>query len=436
MTSSRRASRRRLHPARWYGARQHEEWRRLEQDGYHQLEQMVTSHFLHKHLPRHALILDAGGGPGRYAVELAKAGHDLVLLDIVPEMVELARAKARQAHVTRRFLGFHQGSIVDLSAFDDATFDAVLCLGGPLSHVLHPAQRVKAVRELVRVARRGAPIFVSVISRLGLLRAMLTRFPDQMRHAMQHWETGDYVPGVNGEGFTAAHWFLPEELRALFEKQDVDVFPPPDFLCDTPAMKPFTHLTGTAAPLPIANIDTDQIIPKQFLKTVSREGLSKGLFFDFKTKPDGTPDPDFVLNKPAYARASILIAKENFGCGSSREHAPWALLDQGLTVVIAPSFADIFYNNCFKNGLLPVVLPRDVVDQLMEQAGGPNHMFSIDLAAQTVVAPDGKVHHFDIDQGRKASLLAGLDDIGETLERSTEISAFEDQRRLSQPWLA
>ena len=201
-------------------------------------------------------------------------------------------------------------------------------------------------------------------------------------------------------------------------------------------MKPFAQLTGTAAPLPIANIDTDQIIPKQFLKTVSREGLSKGLFFDLKTKPDGTPDPDFVLNKPAYARASILIAKENFGCGSSREHAPWALLDQGLTVVIAPSFADIFYNNCFKNGLLPVVLPREAVDSLMEQAGGPNHIFNIDLAAQTVTAPDEKVHHFDIDQGRKASLLAGLDDIGETLQHAGDISAFEAQRKLTQPWLS
>ncbi len=201
-------------------------------------------------------------------------------------------------------------------------------------------------------------------------------------------------------------------------------------------MKPFTQLTGTAAPLPIANVDTDQIIPKQFLKTVSREGLAKGLFYDFKTKPDGAPNPDFVLNKPAYANASILLAKENFGCGSSREHAPWALLDQGLSVVIAPSFADIFYNNCFKNGLLPIVLPRDVVDQLMKQAGGPNHVFNIDLAAQTVTAPDGKVHAFDIDQGRKASLLAGLDDIGETLQHSGEISAFEEKRKLSQPWLS
>jgi 3-isopropylmalate/(R)-2-methylmalate dehydratase small subunit len=201
-------------------------------------------------------------------------------------------------------------------------------------------------------------------------------------------------------------------------------------------MKPFTQLTGTAAPLPIANIDTDQIIPKQFLKTVSREGLAKGLFYDLKTKGDGSPDPDFVLNKPAYARASILIAKENFGCGSSREHAPWALLDQGLTCVIAPSFADIFYNNCFKNGLLPVVLPRDVVDQLLDQAGGPNHIFTVDLAAQTVIAPDGKVHRFDIDQGRKASLLAGLDDIGESLQRAAAIKAFEEKRKLAQPWLA
>jgi len=200
-------------------------------------------------------------------------------------------------------------------------------------------------------------------------------------------------------------------------------------------MKPFTQLTGTAAPLPIANIDTDMIIPKQFLKTVSREGLAKGLFYELKTRADGSPDPDFVLNRPAYAKASILLAKENFGCGSSREHAPWALLDQGLCVVIAPSFADIFYNNCFKNGLLPIVLPRDVVDSLMEQAGGPNHVFSIDLAAQTVTAPDGKVHRFDIDPGRKASLLAGLDEIGETLQHASEIAAFEEQRKLSQPWL-
>jgi 3-isopropylmalate/(R)-2-methylmalate dehydratase small subunit len=201
-------------------------------------------------------------------------------------------------------------------------------------------------------------------------------------------------------------------------------------------MKPFTQITGTAAPLPIANIDTDMIIPKQFLKTVSREGLAKGLFFELKTKADGSPDPDFVLNRPAYAKASILIAKENFGCGSSREHAPWALLDQGLSCVIAPSFADIFYNNCFKNGILPIVLPRDVVDSLMAQAGGPNHVFTVDLESQTVTAPDGGVHRFDIDQGRKAALMAGLDDIGESLSHAGEISRYEDQRRLATPWLA
>jgi 3-isopropylmalate/(R)-2-methylmalate dehydratase small subunit len=201
-------------------------------------------------------------------------------------------------------------------------------------------------------------------------------------------------------------------------------------------MKPFTQLTGNAAPLAIANLDTDQIIPKQFLKTVSREGLAKGLFYDLKTKADGTPNPDFVLNKAAYRTASILIAKENFGCGSSREHAPWALLDSGLTCVIAPSFADIFYNNCFKNGLLPVVLPRETVDRLLDQAGGPNHIFAIDLASQTVTAPDGGVHKFEIDQGRKASLLAGLDDIGESLQHAGAISAFEDKRKLTQPWLA
>ncbi len=201
-------------------------------------------------------------------------------------------------------------------------------------------------------------------------------------------------------------------------------------------MKPFTQITGTAAPLPIANIDTDMIIPKQFLKTVSREGLSKGLFYELKTRPDGSPDPGFVLNKPAYAKAQILIAKENFGCGSSREHAPWALLDQGLTCVIAPSFADIFYNNCFKNGILPIVLPREAVDSLMAQAGGPNHVFTVDLEAQTVTAPDGGIHRFDIDQGRKAALIAGLDDIGESLTHAGDISRYEDQRKLATPWLA
>jgi 3-isopropylmalate/(R)-2-methylmalate dehydratase small subunit len=200
-------------------------------------------------------------------------------------------------------------------------------------------------------------------------------------------------------------------------------------------MKKFTTLSSHAAPLPVANIDTDQIIPKQFLATVERTGLSRGLFFDLRFGADGAPKPDFVLNKEAYAGAKILIAGQNFGCGSSREHAPWALQDFGIDCVISSSFADIFYNNCFKNGLLPLVLPQSVVDQLMEQANGQNARFEIDLAAQTLTAPDGVTHHFDIDQGRKKSLLAGLDDIGETLMQASQIADYEHKRRLMTPWL-
>jgi 3-isopropylmalate/(R)-2-methylmalate dehydratase small subunit len=201
-------------------------------------------------------------------------------------------------------------------------------------------------------------------------------------------------------------------------------------------MTPFTKLSAPAAPLPLANVDTDMIIPKQFLKTVSREGLARGLFYELKTRPDGSPDPDFVLNQPAYQSARVLIARENFGCGSSREHAPWALQDFGFSCVIAPSFADIFYNNCFKNGLLPVVLPREAVDALMAQAGGPNHLFTVDLEAQTVTGPDGRSYGFEIDAGRKMNLLKGLDEIGETLEHADAIAAFEERRRLATPWLA
>jgi 3-isopropylmalate dehydratase small subunit len=200
-------------------------------------------------------------------------------------------------------------------------------------------------------------------------------------------------------------------------------------------MTPFVKLSGTAAPLPLANVDTDMIIPKQFLKTVSREGLAAGLFHELRTRPDGSADPDFVLNRAEYRGASLLIARENFGCGSSREHAPWALLDHGLRCVIAPSFADIFYNNCFKNGLLPVVLPREEVERLMQLAGGPNHRFEVDLAAQTVTGPDGVALRFDIDPGRKANLMAGLDEIGETLTHEAAIAAHEERRRLASPWL-
>ncbi|MBU1287234.1 MAG: 3-isopropylmalate dehydratase small subunit [Alphaproteobacteria bacterium] len=205
-------------------------------------------------------------------------------------------------------------------------------------------------------------------------------------------------------------------------------------------MKAFQTLTGTAAPLMekgklMSNVDTDMIIPKQFLKTTTRTGLSKGLFHELKTKADGSENPDFVLNKPQYAKASILIAGENFGCGSSREHAPWALLDQGITCVIAPSFADIFHNNCYKNGILPVRLPVDVCAQLAAQAGGANHVFTIDLETQTVTTPDGVVHSFEVDAGRKSNLMAGLDEIGASLTSASEIDAFESRRRHMTPWL-
>ena len=200
-------------------------------------------------------------------------------------------------------------------------------------------------------------------------------------------------------------------------------------------MTPFTRLDGRAAPLPMANIDTDQIIPKQFLKTIEREGLAKGLFYDLRFDGEGRPKPEFVLNQPAYAGSSILVAGDNFGCGSSREHAPWALLDFGLRCVIAPSFADIFFNNCFENGLLPVSLPEDQVKTLMDEAKGGNHMVSVDLETQTVVSPSGRQFTFEIDAGRKEKLLKGLDAVGETLQHAGDITAFEEARSTQRPWL-
>jgi 3-isopropylmalate dehydratase/3-isopropylmalate/(R)-2-methylmalate dehydratase small subunit len=200
-------------------------------------------------------------------------------------------------------------------------------------------------------------------------------------------------------------------------------------------MKPFTELHAKAAPLDMANLDTDQIIPKQFLKTVEREGLGKGLFYDLRFDGDGKPKPGFVLNDPRFAGAGVLIAGDNFGCGSSREHAPWALLDYGVACVIAPSFADIFYGNCFQNGLLPIALPEAAVRALMDEAKGGNHVFSVDLAAQTVTAPSGEAFHFDIDPTRKAKLLEGLDSIGETLAHAPDIDAYEYRHALAEPWL-
>lgn len=205
-------------------------------------------------------------------------------------------------------------------------------------------------------------------------------------------------------------------------------------------MKPFTKLRSTAAPLTdkgklMVNVDTDMIIPKQFLKTTERDGLSEGLFHELKTLADGSQNPDFVLNKPQYKGAGVLIAGENFGCGSSREHAPWALLDQGITCVIAPSFADIFYNNCGKNGILAIALPIEVCEALAAQAGGANSVFEIDLATKTVAGPDGEVISFDYDEGRREKLLKGLDDIALSLMAESDISSFEQGRKLSKPWL-
>jgi 3-isopropylmalate/(R)-2-methylmalate dehydratase small subunit len=199
-------------------------------------------------------------------------------------------------------------------------------------------------------------------------------------------------------------------------------------------MQKFDHLTGPAAPMPMANIDTDQIIPKQFLKTVEREGLGKGLFYDFRFDFDGKEKPDFVLNQTAYKGVKMLIAGDNFGCGSSREHAPWALMDFGVRCVISSSFADIFFNNCFQNGLLPVVLKPEEVHALMAEAKGGNHVFSVDLESQTVTSPSGHKFRFEIDAARKEKMLKGLDAIGETLEHAGHIDRFEEKRRMTRTW--
>jgi SAM-dependent methyltransferase len=207
----------------WYTKTACHEWRRLKQDPYHQLEFVTTMHFVEKHLPRRGLVLDAGGGPGRYTIELAKRGYDVVLLDLVPEMLKVAKRHIRRAGVQRKVKQIIEGSIDDLSMFDNESFDAVLCLGAPLTHILDAKKREKAAGELVRVAKQNAPTIVSVISRIGLLRTIFLRFPHEMKYAKHHWKTGDYVPGLYGEGFTAAHWFLPEELCSLFERCGVEV---------------------------------------------------------------------------------------------------------------------------------------------------------------------------------------------------------------------
>ena len=200
-------------------------------------------------------------------------------------------------------------------------------------------------------------------------------------------------------------------------------------------MTPFTKLTGIAAPMALVNIDTDMIIPKQFLKTIARTGLGKNLFDEMRYTPDGAEIPSFVLNQPAYRHSEILVAGDNFGCGSSREHAPWALLDFGIRCVISTSFADIFYNNCFKNGILPIVMPREVVDALMEDAKkGANARQTIDLAAQTVTTSDGRIFNFEVDSHRKHCLINGLDDIGLTMEKVAAIDSYEKNTAARHPW--
>jgi len=200
-------------------------------------------------------------------------------------------------------------------------------------------------------------------------------------------------------------------------------------------VQPFTKLTGVAAPLPMVNVDTDAIIPKQFLKTIKRTGLGTHLFNDLRYAEGGKENPDFVLNKSAYRKAQILIAGSNFGCGSSREHAPWALLDFGIRCIIASSFADIFYNNCFKNGVLPLALPQDQVDQLMELADKGAEI-SVDLENQIVTAYPSNVHFsFTVDPFRRHCMLNGLDDIGLTQQKAADIESYEERQRNQQPWI-
>ena len=201
-------------------------------------------------------------------------------------------------------------------------------------------------------------------------------------------------------------------------------------------MEKFTTVTGVAAPLRMINVDTDRIIPKQFLTTIKRTGLGKFLFNDLRYDPEGSEVEDFVLNQSAYRDAQILIAGRNFGCGSSREHAPWALLDFGISCVIASSFADIFYNNCFKNGILPITLPEEEVDTLLNAAdAGSNATFTIDLEGQRITDPNGAIFEFKIDPFRKYCLFNGLDDIGLTLEKTEKIEAFEQKWSIQSPWL-
>ncbi|MGQ3675070.1 3-isopropylmalate dehydratase small subunit [Xanthobacter sp. TB0139] len=201
-------------------------------------------------------------------------------------------------------------------------------------------------------------------------------------------------------------------------------------------MDKFSVLEGVAAPLKLVNVDTDMIIPKQYLKTIKRTGLGKGLFSEMRYNEDGSENPEFVLNQPAYRNAKVLVAGDNFGCGSSREHAPWALLDFGIRCVISTSFADIFYNNCFKNGILPIIVTQEELDKLFEDAErGANATLTVDLPTQEIRGPDGGKIHFEIDPFRKRCLLEGLDDIGLTLQKVASINSYETAKATERSWL-
>lgn len=201
-------------------------------------------------------------------------------------------------------------------------------------------------------------------------------------------------------------------------------------------MEKFEKISGIAAPMPLINIDTDMIIPKQFLKTIKRSGLGVNLFDEMRYDNNGDEIPDFVLNKPAYRSSEIIVAGDNFGCGSSREHAPWAIKDFGIRCVIAPAFADIFYNNCFKNGILPITLPQDQVDVLMKDAEkGANARMEVDLVAQQITTSDGEVFSFEVDEFKKRCLLEGLDDIGQTFQKVAAIDSFEAKASVARPWV-
>lgn len=207
----------------WYTEKAQYEWDRLQQDPYHQTEFIVTNHYLDKYLPKTGLILDAGGGPGRYTLELAKRGYEIILLDLIPDMLDIAKKEINKSGFQDRIKGYYSGSIEDLSMFSDETFNAVLCLGGPLGHILDKNQREISIRELIRVAKKGASIFISVISLIGLFKTILKEFPHEIKYIQHHWEDGNYIPGETGEGFTPTHFYLPEELIEEFEKHNVEI---------------------------------------------------------------------------------------------------------------------------------------------------------------------------------------------------------------------